>query len=56
MTTTAQKAIYFRCEDCDYPQYHLHTLEHGWFNDRYVNQDHIVCENCGFDNHIIEEL
>ena len=56
MTTTVEKAIYFRCEYCDHPQYHRYSLEHGWHDDRAVMQDNILCEKCGRDNHIIEEL
>ena len=56
MTQTANKAIQFKCEKCGYIQFSKYTLEYSYFEDRYVYQDHIQCEKCGHDNHVIQEL
>ena len=56
MTVTAEKAIQFECEKCGHIQYSEYTLAPGWYQDRAVNEDSILCELCGHDQHIIEEL
>ena len=56
MTTKAYKAIEFTCEYCEKRQYAEYTLDHEWFEDRYVNSDWINCEECGKENHVIQEL
>ena len=56
MTTEAMRAISFECEECGEIQFADYTLESGWFEDRVVMSDLIDCENCGRENHVIEEL
>jgi len=56
MTVQAEKAIWFRCEKCKRGQYADYSLELQWYKDRSVMGDNILCEYCGFANHIIEEL
>ena len=56
MPVDARKAIMFVCEECGFNQYSDYTLEHGWFEDRAVNEDRIDCEECSHENHVIEEL
>ena len=56
MTVTAEKAILFECEKCHKEQFYKYSLEHGWYDDRAVMEDRIVCQYCNHDNHVIEEL
>ena len=52
----SDRAILFRCENCKKPQFHKDSLKIAWYEDRTVVQDHILCEFCGHDNHVIREL
>ena len=56
MTVRAEQAIQFECEKCKEVQYADYSLEHGWHEDRAVNEDLIACQSCGHENHVIEEL
>lgn len=56
MPVEAKKAIQFECENCGEVQFSEYTLNHGWHVDRAVNEDRIDCEECGHENHVIEEL
>ena len=55
MTVTAKKAIQFECEECGHFQYGSYSLEGAYYKGRVVNEDHIMCKQCGHDNHVIEE-
>jgi len=52
----AERAIQFECENCGHMQYDNYALSPGWYINRAVNEDNIVCAECGHDNHVIEEL
>lgn len=56
MTVEAGRAIWFECEKCTHGQYADYSLDSGWFDGRAVNEDYIDCEECGHENHVIEEL
>ena len=56
MTVTAERAIQFECEECGLVQFSEYTLSDGWYENRAVNDDRIYCEECGHENHVIEEL
>lgn len=56
MPVTAERAIQFECEKCGHIQYGDYTLDMGWHEDRAIMEDRINCENCGHENHVIEEL
>lgn len=56
MTVTAEKAIYFECEECGHGMYIDYTLDHDWEGDRAVMSDKIDCEECQHQNRVIEEL
>jgi hypothetical protein len=56
VTVKAEKAIMFKCEQCGEKQSYPYTLEHGWYEDRCVMRDNIICCFCGLDNLVVEEL
>ena len=56
MAVQVEKAIRFKCEHCGKVQFGEYTLIPGKYMDREVNEDHILCEQCNHDNHVIEEL
>ena len=56
MAQVAQTAIQFECEKCGKIQFEEDSLDYAWFKDRTVREDHIQCEKCGHDNHVIQEL
>ena len=56
MTVEAGRAIYFDCEKCDHVQYTDYSLGSDWEGDRAVMADNIVCEKCGHENRVIEEI
>jgi len=56
MTVEAERAIQFECEECGEIQYHEYSLQDSWLDNRAVNADNIMCEKCGHDNFVFEEL
>ena len=55
MSVEVKNAIAFQCEACGYIQFEYNTLQHGWYEDRYVYQDNIDCEKCKHTNHVFKE-
>lgn len=56
VTVEISRAIQFKCEKCGHIQYAEYTLTPGWYEDRAVNEDNILCEYCNHDQHVIDEL
>ena len=61
MSTIAKPAIMWTCENCGRVNYGEDTLEPARTINRggvfeYVDyEDHILCQYCGADNHVIKE-
>ena len=55
MSVKISKAIMFECEKCKTIQYHPYTLTYGWYKDKFIIEDHIICNKCNHDNHVIED-
>ena len=56
MAQVAWPAIKYKCEKCGMEQFEEDSLDYGCYENKAVRQDHIQCENCGHDNHVIQEL
>lgn len=56
MTVEAIKAIYFKCEKCGKGQYHPYSLLVDWAVNPVVSADNILCNCCGHDNRVEEDV